>query len=338
MSLLENMAPRGKGRPPKPRERELTPLEAAMLEPLPSQILELVAELNLAGEAVDKVRAMYRETKEAAEMTLERRRRSARYAVEAAERAVDTGRINRREINIDLNAARMRLEEAEALNFKSFKYPGVQQEDDARLVEARWKLAELLKEKERNDAGLAKDEERLVKAKQAESLLEKSPEAAAFDAWQRALAQREVAEQIGQSGSVPTVEEVEALQRAYEKAKVDAAAPVSHRLAVIEDEYVHAVQVVRDLQHKLRELLQPHVVRWQAAAEAQVSTAVKLISQAQQLNSLLSESGDEDSPFTFAHMSGEGTHSADPRIPGGDAMREVYLAIRASSYKVSQRL
>lgn len=339
MSLIENITTRGRGRPPKPREPEPTPLETAMSEPLPSKILELVAELNIAGEATDKVRALHREVKEAAEMTLERRRHSARYAVEAAERAVDTGRENRREINKDLSAARMRLEEAEALSFKGIvKYPGVQQEDDARLAEAKWNLRELLKEKERNDAALAKDEDRLAKAVEAETLLEKSPESAAFDAWQNALAKREIAEQIGHTRNVPTTEEVEALRSDYEKAKVAAAAPVSHRLDAIRDEYERAVQVVRDLRQQLHEHLQPYVVKWRAAAEEQISAAVKLIAQSQQLDSLLGESGDKHDPFTFPRTKGGGKHTADPRIPGGDVMRDVYLAIRASSYKVSTRL
>lgn len=339
MNLIENLTPRGRGRPPKPKEPEPTPLEAAMSEPLPSKILELVAELNIAGEATDKIRALHREVKEAAEMTLERRRHSARYAVEAAERAVDTGRENRREINKELSAARMRLEEAEALSFKGVvKYPGVQQEDDARLAEAKWNVAELVKESERNEATLAKDEERLGKAKQSEALLEKSPEAAAFDAWQNALAKREIAEQIGHSRNVPTTEEIEALRLEYDKVKAAAAAPASHRVEAVREEYEQAVQVVRDLRRQLHDLLQPHVTKWREAAEEQVSAAVKLIAQSQQLDSLLGESGDKYEPFTFPHAKGGGKHTADPRIPGGEAMRDVYLAIRASSYKVSSRL
>lgn len=68
----------------------MTPLEAAMSETLPSQVRELVAELNLACKVVDKVRTAYRETEKTARMTPEHSRKAARGAVEAAERAVDT--------------------------------------------------------------------------------------------------------------------------------------------------------------------------------------------------------------------------------------------------------
>ncbi|MEW9614271.1 hypothetical protein AB3G45_10635 [Shinella sp. S4-D37] len=246
--------------------------------------------------------------------------------------------MNRQEIHLDISAARMRVEEAEGLGAKGVKYPGVQQREDDRLSEARRNLAELLEEKERNDARLARDEERLAKARRDETLLEKSPEAAAFDAWQRAIAKREVAEQLGHSGDVPTIEEIDVLRAAHEKAKLDAIAPANLRLEAIREEYERALHVVRDLQQRLHDLLQPYAEKWRAAAEEQLSTAVKLISQTQQLKSLLAEDGDVHDAFSFPRIDSTGFHRGDPRIAGDDSMRDVYLAMRASSREMSRSL
>lgn len=338
MSIIETIAPRGRGRPPKPRDQESTPLEIAMSEPLPSQLVELVAQLRLACDDVDKIYAVYRETAETARMTPELSRKAARRAVESAEEVVDVARMRRREIQIDLNAARARVEEAEALDGRAIKYPGAQREEDNRLAEAQRNLAELLEEKERNDTRLVRDEERLAQAKQEEAVLEKDPQASAFDAWQRAIAKREVAEQLGHSDNVPTVEEVEELRAVHEKAKLDAAAPVSHRLDALREEYARAVQTANELRQRLDDLLLPYTIRWREAAEEQVATAAKLIAQAQQLQSLMAEDGDVHNVFTYPRVDSAGYHRADPRIAGGEAMREVYLAIQASSSKVSRRL
>ena len=94
----------------------------------------------------------------------------------------------------------------------------------------------------------------------------------------------------------------------------------------------------RDAHTKLYKLLQPLREKWTAAADEQLGTAVTLIAQTEQLESLLQGYGTVYAPFKREQFAGQGTHEGDPTVPNLEAVLFVTHALRMGLDHMNPRL
>ena len=83
MSLIDTIAPRGRGRPPK---SDLTPVQEALAQPLPAGIHDAVASVGAARESLNRAQAALDEHQQGTPAT---------FAVEAARKAAEKASVRR---------------------------------------------------------------------------------------------------------------------------------------------------------------------------------------------------------------------------------------------------
>ena len=324
-SVAQELAPRPRGRPPKP---ELTPLEAVLSDPLPEEINQLAADLVKAKAAVDEAKRAYYEEQKVSAVTVEAK-------IERAAKAADSARNNLNYSRDEFNAASKDAAEAR---------------DAYKAEQRKWNpRPEDLAETERVCVAAEKREaafkrafefaqEQYAAAQKVEEDARRDPEAAAYNALMRASAQQDIAAQIGSVAPAPTKAEMEELRAAYEKAKLQKAAMLGPRLEAFKNEVLSRANVVAQIRQTLIDLLAPLEAKWRATADKQLATAVTLIAQTEQIGSLVSKNQDVYRPFRRDRISGDGEHVGRHEIDGGEAMREVYLALYNSWEKANPRV
>lgn len=325
MSLIENLAPRGRGRPPKP---ELTPLEAVLSDPLPEEITQLAADLVKAKAAVGEAQRAYAEEQKVSAVTIEAK-------IEKAAKATDFARSNLNFSRDELTAAEKDAAAAKRAFETEKRKPQPRPED---LEETE--RAHIATEKRRaaNERAFELAQEQYAAAQKAEEGARRDPEAAAYNALMRASAQQDVAAQIGSVAPAPSKAEMEELRAAYERAKLEKAALLGPRLEAFKLEVQARAKVVEKTRQKLIDLLAPYEAKWRATADRQLAVAVTLLAQTEQMQSLLSDNQDVYRPFRRDRISGDGEHVGRHEIDGGDAMRGVYLALYNSWEKANPRV